>query len=117
TGLGTTAPRLPNSKNSDESKLHRALLKDYDKLTRPRSDARDTVDVDVSLWLWQIKELDETHEMLKTICFIRCVWTDEFLQWVPEEFSNVTELVVPAEKIWLPDIFLENSANKLIDSS
>ncbi|CAH1779885.1 unnamed protein product [Owenia fusiformis] len=116
-GSDAISSRLKNYNNTDESTLRRQLMKDYDKLTRPRSDAQVTVDVDVSLWLWQIKELDEKNQILKTFGWLRFVWIDEFLQWKPEEFSNITELILPAQELWLPDVNLGNSANKLIDSS
>lgn len=33
---------------------------------------------------------------------------DYKLQWAPSEYGGVTELYVPSEHIWLPDIVLYN---------
>ena len=36
-------------------------------------------------------------------------WMDERLVWDPEKFSGIQTIVVPPEKVWLPDFILENS--------
>lgn len=33
-------------------------------------------------------------------------WTDEFLQWDPAHFDNITQISLPAESIWVPDILI-----------
>ncbi|KAF0296971.1 Acetylcholine receptor subunit alpha-L1 [Amphibalanus amphitrite] len=38
-------------------------------------------------------------------------WMDYKFTWDPEEYGGVTELYVPAEHIWLPDIVLYNNAD------
>lgn len=38
-------------------------------------------------------------------------WTDHKLRWDPDEYGGVTNLYVPAEQIWLPDIVLYNNAD------
>ena len=35
-------------------------------------------------------------------------WNDYKLTWNPEEYDNVTQLYVPAESIWHPDLVLYN---------
>lgn len=35
-------------------------------------------------------------------------WQDHKFRWDPEEYGGVTELYVPSEHIWLPDIVLYN---------
>ncbi|XP_049713455.1 5-hydroxytryptamine receptor 3A isoform X2 [Elephas maximus indicus] len=36
---------------------------------------------------------------------------DEFLQWHPEDFDNITKLSIPTESIWVPDILI----NEFVD--
>ncbi|XP_068243522.1 acetylcholine receptor subunit alpha-L1 [Palaemon carinicauda] len=38
-------------------------------------------------------------------------WRDHKFHWDPEEYGGVTELYVPSEIIWLPDIVLYNNAD------
>lgn len=35
-------------------------------------------------------------------------WQDHKFRWDPSEYGGVTELYVPSEHIWLPDIVLYN---------
>ena len=44
-----------------------------------------------------------------TLSHILCQeWMDHKLKWDPEEYGGVSQLYVPAEEIWLPDIVLYN---------
>lgn len=33
-------------------------------------------------------------------------WTDEFLKWDPARFDNLTQISLPVESIWVPDILI-----------
>ncbi|CAJ0940363.1 unnamed protein product [Ranitomeya imitator] len=33
-------------------------------------------------------------------------WIDEFLQWNPKDFDNMTIISIPSENIWVPDIMI-----------
>ena len=35
-------------------------------------------------------------------------WHDSKLNWDPDEYGGVKQLIVPSEHIWLPDIVLYN---------
>ncbi len=35
-------------------------------------------------------------------------WNDQLLAWDPAEFNGITKILVPCDKIWLPDIVLYN---------
>lgn len=35
-------------------------------------------------------------------------WFDHKLQWDPQEYGGMTEIHVPADQIWLPDLVLYN---------
>ncbi|QQP53916.1 Uncharacterized protein FKW44_006561, partial [Caligus rogercresseyi] len=38
-------------------------------------------------------------------------WKDYKFTWDPSEYGGVTEIYVPSEHIWLPDIILYNNAD------
>lgn len=42
------------------------------------------------------------------LAYIFQEWTDHKFMWDPGEYGGVTELYVPSEHIWLPDIVLYN---------
>ncbi len=35
-------------------------------------------------------------------------WTDDFLQWDPGHYGNITQLVLTGSHIWLPEIAMYN---------
>lgn len=35
-------------------------------------------------------------------------WTDDRLVWDPEKFGNLTDIIVKADKLWLPELALMN---------
>jgi len=35
-------------------------------------------------------------------------WQDERLTWNPEDFGNLTDIIVRADKLWLPELAVMN---------
>ena len=35
-------------------------------------------------------------------------WVDERLQWEPEKFGNLSDIIVKADKLWLPELAVMN---------
>jgi len=35
-------------------------------------------------------------------------WTDERLTWDPKEFGNLTNIIVNADRLWLPELAVMN---------
>ncbi len=50
----------------------------------------------------------KTNRSCDTPCFLLQSWTDVNLKWNPWEHGGTKLLVIPAAKIWLPDIILYN---------
>lgn len=38
-------------------------------------------------------------------------WTDDFLQWTPANFGGIDHIVLPALKVWTPDLGLDNGVS------
>lgn len=47
-------------------------------------------------------------QILTTNVWLEHEWQDHKFKWDPSEYGGVTELYVPSEHIWLPDIVLYN---------
>ncbi|XP_074891290.1 5-hydroxytryptamine receptor 3A-like [Buteo buteo] len=94
--------------------LHRLshyLLAHYQKGTRPVRDWRTTTNVAIDLMVYAILSVDEKNQVLTTYIWYRQHWTDEFLRWDPAHFDNLTQISLPAESIWVPDILI----NEFVD--
>ncbi|XP_077982686.1 neuronal acetylcholine receptor subunit alpha-3-like isoform X2 [Glandiceps talaboti] len=98
---------------SDEKKLHDQLFyqSGYDKFTRPVRNYTDTIEVEFTLSLSQILDVDEKNQILRTSCWLEQIWYDYQLEWNPVDYSDITVVVIPYDWVWRPDIVLDNSAN------
>ncbi|XP_026465578.1 acetylcholine receptor subunit alpha-L1-like isoform X4 [Ctenocephalides felis] len=97
--------------NPDAKRLYDDLLSTYNRLIRPVSNNTDTVLVKLGLRLSQLIDLNLKDQILTTNVWLEHEWQDHKFQWDPTEYGGVTELYVPSEHIWLPDIVLYNNAD------
>ncbi|NXC46911.1 5HT3A protein, partial [Penelope pileata] len=92
-------------------RLSDALLAGYRRGVRPVRDWRTTTTVAIDVMVYAILSVDEKNQVLTTYIWYRQHWTDEFLQWDPAHFDNITQISLPAESIWVPDILI----NEFVD--
>uniref|UniRef100_A0A673UXZ3 5-hydroxytryptamine receptor 3A n=1 Tax=Suricata suricatta TaxID=37032 RepID=A0A673UXZ3_SURSU len=92
-------------------RLSEYLLANYQKGVRPVRDWRKPTTVSIDVIVYAILSVDEKNQVLTTYIWYRQYWTDEFLQWNPEDFDNITKLSIPTERIWVPDILI----NEFVD--
>ncbi|XP_008071510.1 5-hydroxytryptamine receptor 3A isoform X2 [Carlito syrichta] len=102
-GRNTTRPAL--------LRLSDYLLANYKKSVRPVRDWRKPTTVSIDVIVYAILNVDEKNQVLTTYIWYRQYWTDEFLQWSPEDFDNITKLSIPTDSIWVPDILI----NEFVD--
>ncbi|CAD5228742.1 unnamed protein product [Bursaphelenchus okinawaensis] len=107
--------KLVNS-SDDEYRLIQDLKNDYDPVERPVGNHSEAVDVYVRILLQQILEIDERNQMVTLVIWLQQTWTDYKLKWDPEEYGNITEIRLPNDAVWKPDIFLFNSADENFDA-
>ena len=63
--------------------------------------------VELGLSLVQIERVDLLHGKLDLHVWLRMAWTDQRLRWNAAD-SQLTELRVPAARLWMPDLGLLN---------
>ncbi|KAK0098343.1 hypothetical protein PV326_009396 [Microctonus aethiopoides] len=97
--------------NPDAKRLYDDLLSNYNRLIRPVANNTDIVVVKLGLRLSQLIDLNLKDQILTTNVWLDHEWQDHKFQWEPSEYGGVTELYVPSEHIWLPDIVLYNNAD------
>ncbi|XP_054853947.1 5-hydroxytryptamine receptor 3A-like [Eublepharis macularius] len=91
--------------------LSNYLLTHYKKGVRPVKDWRTTTNVAIDVMIYAILSVDEKNQVLTTYIWYRQCWTDEFLKWDPGDFDNLTQMSIPTESIWVPDILI----NEFVD--
>lgn len=100
------------------------LLKtDFDPI-RPVKNSSASIPITFELFIAQLIQINEVSQvrverykrqtknakMMETKLWLKQSWTDNFLRWDPAEFRNLSQMRIPAEKIWRPDIVLYNTA-------
>ncbi|KAG4071080.1 hypothetical protein HA402_002752 [Bradysia odoriphaga] len=94
-----------------EQLLLNTIFKDYDKRVRPVKNYHKPMVVHFNLELHQIIQVDEKHQVITTNILRYLHWKDEFLQWKPEIYGNITEISTLRSQVWTPDIQLYNAAS------
>ncbi|XP_032024018.1 5-hydroxytryptamine receptor 3A isoform X2 [Hylobates moloch] len=105
------ARRSRNTTRPALLRLSDYLLTNYRKGVRPVRDWRKPTTVSIDVIVYAILNVDEKNQVLTTYIWYRQYWTDEFLQWNPEDFDNITKLSIPTDSIWVPDILI----NEFVD--
>ncbi|PAV91583.1 hypothetical protein WR25_10894 [Diploscapter pachys] len=89
--------------------LAERLLSRYNKGLIPKRLQNESIKVNFSMELYQIIQVDEPQQSLIINAWIVERWVDNLLGWDPERHSNVTEVMIEYDKIWIPDTTLYNS--------
>ncbi|XP_056397699.1 5-hydroxytryptamine receptor 3A-like [Hyla sarda] len=98
--------------NSTEVRLLHSLMNGYEAKVRPVQDWKTVINVHVDITIYAILSVEEKNQLLTTYFVYNRYWKDEFLQWNPRDFDNMTIISIPKENIWVPDIMI----NEFVDS-
>ncbi|XP_040274140.1 5-hydroxytryptamine receptor 3A-like [Bufo bufo] len=55
---------------------------------------------------------DEKEQLLSTWCIYNQYWKDEFLTWDPLEYDNISQISLPSQEVWIPDVYI----NEFVES-
>uniref|UniRef100_A0AAV2LRR2 Neuronal acetylcholine receptor subunit alpha-3-like n=1 Tax=Knipowitschia caucasica TaxID=637954 RepID=A0AAV2LRR2_KNICA len=93
-----------------EDRLFRKLFRRYNQFIRPVENVSDPVTVEFEVSISQLVKVDEVNQIMETNLWLRHIWNDYKLKWMPVEFDGIEYIRVPSNKIWRPDIVLYNNA-------
>uniref|UniRef100_A0A8C6S6N1 Cholinergic receptor, nicotinic, alpha 6 n=1 Tax=Neogobius melanostomus TaxID=47308 RepID=A0A8C6S6N1_9GOBI len=93
-----------------QDRLFRKLFRRYNQFIRPVANVSDPVTVEFEVSISQLVKVDEVNQIMETNLWLRHIWNDYKLKWVPAEFDGIEYIRVPSNKIWRPDIVLYNNA-------
>ncbi|CAD6185327.1 unnamed protein product [Caenorhabditis auriculariae] len=96
----------------DEDRLVIDLFREYNFLIRPvRNVSSPPVTVEFGVAMILLINVDEKNQILQTNVWLTMKWNDFQLTWNPSEYGNISNLHVPSDRVWLPDIVLFNNAD------
>ncbi|XP_048088187.1 neuronal acetylcholine receptor subunit alpha-3-like [Alosa alosa] len=93
-----------------EDRLFRKLFRRYNQFIRPVENVSDPVTVEFEVSISQLVKVDEVNQIMETNLWLRHIWNDYKLRWLPAEYDGIEFIRVPSNKIWRPDIVLYNNA-------
>jgi Neurotransmitter-gated ion-channel ligand binding domain len=82
---------------TDVDILKEALLKDYDKNTRP-AQYKEKTNCHITMTLINI-DLDEKRSVLTSHAWLKMNWSDTKLTWDNESYNGISELRVTADEV------------------
>lgn len=92
-----------------ETDLRKMLFADYDKNARPSEQVNITVNgISVLKWDMLVEE-----NAFKLDGWLKTQWIDPRLAWEGKGYSDITQLVIPQNMVWLPDLTVYNGHNML----
>jgi hypothetical protein len=83
------------------------INKNYDKSIRPTV----SVSILMDIALKQIVAIDERNQFMTTASYLFVKWYDPRLKWNSTLSHNIDSVSVLAKSIWLPDLFITNTAD------
>ena len=88
-----------------EKKLRNDLFTNYSKEIIPYNKNKP-LDVEMGLAVQTLEEFNQKVETIELNMWIRMNWIDKRLQWNPNNYNNISFIVIKPNKIWHPDIEL-----------
>ena len=85
----------------------------YNPDVRPREDYDDPTYLFISVHLVAINSVDVVSQKLTTTAYLTLAWHDDYLTWDPTAHNDIDLIYLPQEKIWLPDLSLQNGFSKI----
>jgi hypothetical protein len=104
----------PDSNKNFDDDVTFAIFKQYNKAIRPVKQLVFTLKTSIR----QIVSLDEKNQIMTSNIYIQGIWIDKRLRWDPLTvvngnyiFGKLYEITIPASNVWLPDLFIINTAS------
>ncbi|KAI3365102.1 hypothetical protein L3Q82_010212 [Scortum barcoo] len=82
------------------------------KLTRPVLDHTHPTFVELDIILYAILAVIEKTQTFIPFIWATMIWNNERIKWDPAEFCGITQISVPRDMIWRPDLFIYEMIQK-----
>lgn len=106
---------LTKASNHTELDLHKLLFENYNPNVLPNKNTSTPIVVNIGLYVVSIDNIDEKRQSMTIRATLGAAWTDEFLTWDPEQYTDVTKINVKNQDIWTPDIALKHTFDRPTD--
>ena len=101
--------------NDTERHLHTKLFRNYNPDIKPVINVSEPIKIYLRLNMMSVDNINEKKQSFSARAYMDLRWRDQFLTWDPKSYSSVSSINVPTDKIWLPDLALEDVYNRPTD--
>ncbi|XP_029978009.1 5-hydroxytryptamine receptor 3A-like [Sphaeramia orbicularis] len=81
-------------------------------MTRPVKDYTQALEVSLDLALYAILDVQETEQKFVPYVWIFMSWKNDHILWEPDEFCGISNITIPTDVLWKPDITIEEMIEK-----
>ncbi|XP_055895894.1 acetylcholine receptor subunit beta-like 1 isoform X2 [Biomphalaria glabrata] len=108
-----------DERDINEQKLHEDLFhkNSYNSLIRPVVNTSSSLEINFSLVLSAIINVDEKNQVIITNVWLQMDWIDYQLAWDPSKYGNISKIKVDNKFVWVPDVVLFNNADGKFEPS
>ncbi|CAD5219480.1 unnamed protein product [Bursaphelenchus okinawaensis] len=99
--------------------LYDHLFKNYRKEVRPidYTNPSAPTNVTIQLYLKQIQKVVDSDQIVKLYCWLEMYWRDVNLRWKESDFNGTTQLIIPSNHLWRPDLLVYNNAHMNVEDN
>ncbi|XP_008294205.1 5-hydroxytryptamine receptor 3A-like [Stegastes partitus] len=81
-------------------------------MTRPVKDHKQSTEVSLELLLYAILDVKEIDQTFVPYVWILMKWQNDYISWDPRDFCGITNVSLPTQVLWKPDLTIEEMIEK-----
>ena len=105
--------KLKAAQFSDAESLFKDLFQNYSTEIRPNQNLSEPTDVHILALLFSVNDFNEVSGVISIVGGFLLKWHDFRLTWTPNSYGGIESFPISKKKIWVPNMFLINPANKM----
>lgn len=90
----------------DMTKLRSDLLVNYHSDVRPLNNQSHSMTVSISLYLYNVLEVDSVRGVITLVLSLMCSWVDQRLVWDPAMYGGINNVLYYQYELWKPPMVL-----------
>lgn len=99
--------------SQDTKRLLGDLFTGYDNVIMPKTRHDDVMNVTVRFIPRGITDFNEVAGQISVAMGVDIRWVDEYLRWSPPEYGRLTHIVLPEERVWIPNLSIANPSDRI----
>lgn len=97
----------------DSKRLLNDLFRDYDNVIMPKLRHDDVMNVTVRFIPRGITDFNEVAGQISVAMGVDIRWVDEYLRWNSSAYGGLDHLVLPEDRVWIPNLSIANPSDRI----